>query len=435
MSETRISKHYEYNVRFGEPSAVDVANITRENVVNFIVKLTQHDITYSLIMELFGDFNGESLVNTFDTFTVPSGRFSFEDKNGKVVSNKNSFVTTFGIWIFNIFLLQGFNYSKWFDGYVNKEINAGTMQDINQKLVFLLAEDKITIESYKRFQDYTIFLMPFENVLGYTFSEDVLRFSHTIEKKKKELIEANKEKLDNGDFTAAEKIEKELIEYAKEVLKDSPGMDSYISGSGGSIGNNFKNIYIMKGAIRDPDPNAKQLFNIVTSNLCDGIAADEYSTFANALAAGPYARTKKTEQGGYWEKLFGAALQSIMIDDTTEDCGSKGYIEVDLDKKNIIQYMYNYIIDNGKLVEITSENMDKFIGKHVKMRFSIYCQSKKGLCKTCAGNLSTRRNNKNIGLTCIQIPSTLKNVAMKAFHDSTIKTTEIDLMKAFGLNN
>ena len=97
--------------------------------------------------------------------------------------------------------------------------------------------------------------------------------------------------------------------------------------------------------------------------------------------------------------------------------------------------MYNYVIENnGKLVEITSENMDSFIGKHVKMRFSTFCQSKNGICKTCAGNLYSRRNNKNIGLTCIQIPSTLKNVAMKAFHDSTIKTTEIDLMKAFGMN-
>lgn len=429
----RESKHYEYNVKFGDPEKIDINNFSKDNIVNYFLILTQKDITYTFMMETFGEFNGESLVHPYDTFTVPEGRFSYTDNKGKVHSNKNKFVTTFGIWVFNIFLLQGFNFSQYFGGYVNKEINTGALEDINQMLVYFLAEEKIDIATYKKFQDYTLFLMPFENILAYTFSEEVLRFSHTIEKKKKELIEANKEKLDAGDFAVAEKVEKELINYAKEILKDNPGLDSYMSGAGGSLGNNFKNIYIMKGAIRDPDPNAKQQFNIVTSNFCDGISADEYSVVANSLAAGPYARSKKTEQGGYWEKLFGAALQSIVLDESTEDCGSKGYVEVELTAKNINIYMYNYIIEGSNLVELTSDNMNKYIGKKVKMRFSIFCQSPNGICKTCAGNLFSRRNSKNIGLTCIQIPSTLKNVAMKSFHDSTIKTTTIDAMKAFGL--
>lgn len=433
-TKMRESKQYEYNKQFGDPEIFELDKLNRDNIVNYILILSQSDITYSFMMEVFGEFNGESLVNPYDTFTVPVGKYSYMSK-GKEVSNKTSFITTFGIWVFNIFLIRGFGFSEYFGGYINSEINAGAMEDINQKLVYFLAEGKIDVATYKKFQDYTIFLMPFENILAYTFSEEVLRFSHTVQKKKEELLAANKDKLDAGDFAVAEKIEKELIQYAKDLLKDNPGMDSYISGAGGSIGNNFKNIYIMKGAVRDPDPNAKQAFNIVTSNFCDGISADEYSVFANSLAAGPYARSKKTEQGGYWEKLFGAALQSIILDETTEDCGSTGFIEVELTKKNINIYMYNYIIEGNKLVELTSDNMNSYIGKKVKMRFSIFCKSTKGICKTCAGNLFARRNAKNIGLTCIQIPSTLKNVAMKAFHDSTIKTTTIDPMKAFGLQN
>ncbi len=431
-TKMRESKHYIYNTRIGDPSEFDVHSITKDNIVNYILIMDQKDVTYTFMMEVFGEFNGKSLVNPYDTFTVPVGRFSYMNK-GKLVKNTNEFITTFGIWIFNIFLIRGFGYSEFFGGYINKEINGDVISGINQKLVYFLAEDKITFESYKNFQNYTVFLMPFENILSYTFSEEVLKFANTIKKKKEELINANKEKLDAGDFATAEEIEKELIKYTKEILKDNPGMDSYISGAGGSIGNNFKNIYIMKGAVRDPDPNAKQAFNIVTSNYCNGISADEYSVFANSLAAGPYARAKKTEQGGYWEKLFGAALQTIVLDEDTDDCGSNGYIEIELTKKNINIYMYNYIIEGSRLIELTSDNMDYYIGKKVKMRFSIFCKSKKGICAKCAGNLFHRRNAKNIGLTCIQIPSTLKNVAMKAFHDSTVKTTTIDPMKAFGL--
>ncbi len=431
-SKARESKYYKYNDKVGDPSVFDVHAITRDNIVNYILIMEQKDVTYTFMMEVFGEFNGVSLVNPFDTFTVPIGRFSYMNK-GKLVKNTNEFITTFGIWIFNIFLIRGFGFSEFFGGYINKEMDSGALGNINQRLVYFLAEDKITFEAYKNFQNYTIFLMPFENVLGYTVSEDVLKFANTVKKKKEELIKANKEKLDAGDFAVAEQIENELINYAKEILKDAPGMDSYISGAGGSIGNNFKNIYIMKGAVRDPDPNAKQVFNILTSNLCDGISADEYSVFANSLAAGPYARAKKTEQGGYWEKLFGAALQTIVLDEELDDCGSTGYIEVELTKKNINIYMYNFIIEGSRLIELTSDNMDHYIGKKVKMRFSIFCKSKKGICTKCAGNLFKRRNAKNIGLTCIQIPSTLKNVAMKAFHDSTVKTTTIDPMKAFGL--
>ena len=39
----------------------------------------------------------------------------------------------------------------------------------------------------------------------------------------------------------------------------------------------------------------------------------------------------------------------------------------------------------------------------------------------------------NIGVAMAKIPSTLKLRAMKAFHDSTVKTVEIDVEKAFGL--
>ena len=150
-------------------------------------------------------------------------------------------------------------------------------------------------------------------------------------------------------------------------------------------------------------------------NLFDGVSADEYSLLANTLAAGPYSRAKKTEVGGYWEKLFGAALQNIQLDGEGTDCGTKKYLTVTLTEKNINSYMYNYIIkDNGDLEELTSDNMSKYLGKTVKMRFSIFCKSKTGICNKCAGNLFVRRNAKNIGLSCIQMPSTVKVRMLKA---------------------
>ena len=75
-------------------------------------------------------------------------------------------------------------------------------------------------------------------------------------------------------------------------------MDMFNSGVGGSFENNYKNMFIMRGTARDPDPDKG--YNIITSNYIDGISADEYQQLANTLAEGPYNRSKKTETGGYW---------------------------------------------------------------------------------------------------------------------------------------
>ena len=432
MSEKRVSKHWELNPNI-KVETFNAEEINKDNLINHLLVLKQSDVSYSLIMNLFGSFNGKSLCRQYDTFTVPPKAFHFRNAKGKEVSNTEKFTTTIGIWIFNIFFLQGFEFSFLFDGYVNKNINSKLFENINQTLVYALAEEKILTDDYKRFLDYTQFFMPYETILSPNHTEKILSCTKYIEKKKKELLKVYGEDIKNGSVVAAEKMEKELLNFAKEYLGDDPSLDAYESGAGGSFTNNFKNMYIMKGAIRDPDPNAKKEFNIATSNFIDGISADEYSLLANSLSNGPYSRAKKTEIGGHWEKLFGAAFQTVVLDEPGSDCGSKDYIEEVLTEKNLSMYMYNYIIKpNDELEELTSDNANKYLNKKVKMRFSIFCKSKTGVCNKCAGNFFYRRNSRNIGLATIQIPSTLKLCSMKQFHNSTVKTTEIDPMRAFG---
>ena len=294
---TRVSKHYKYNPSL-DVEKFNLADINQNNVVNHILKLTQEDVSSSMIMELFGSFNnGKSLIHHYDTFDVPVGAFSFENDKGKVVSNTNSFVTTFGIWIFNIFLINGFGFSKLFGGYINDNINKKKFGKIHQTIIYALMEDKISIENYKKFITYTDFIMPWETVLAPAQTEKLLACTKEINKMKAKLIKENQEAFDNGDPAVVESIEKQLISFAKEYLKDDPSLDAYESGAGGNFDNNFKNMYIMKGVVRDPDPNAKQEYNAASSSFIDGISSEEYSLLANSLAGGPYSRAKKTEIG------------------------------------------------------------------------------------------------------------------------------------------
>jgi hypothetical protein len=386
-------------------------------------------------MELFGSFNnGEPLCHQYDTFEVPAKYYYYIDDKGKEHRNVSKFTTTIGLWMYNIFFLRDFNFSFLFDGYINENIDSDKFGDINDTLAYALLEDKIEMENYKKYLDYTQYFMPFESILSPNHTEKMLSCTKALNKKKAELLKKYKPRLDVGDVAAAEDMEKELLAYAEELLKDDPSLDVYLSKAASTWGNNFKNMYIMKGAITNPDPNAKQQFDVATSNLMDGVSADEYSLYANSLVTGPYSRAKKTEIGGYWEKLFTSAYQAVNLDPEGSDCKTKEFIEVTITQKNISMFMYNYIIkNNGELEELNLETRDKYIGKKVKMRFATHCKSKTGICNKCAGNFFYRRGSRAIGLATVQVPSTLKNKAMKSFHDGTIKTSTIDPMKAFGI--
>ena len=100
--------------------------------------------------------------------------------------------------------------------------------------------------------------------------------------------------------------------------------------------------------------------------------------------------------------------------------------------KNIGMIMYCFVInDDGSLTEINSQNQDKFIGKTIKLRFSSMCEAKNGICNKCAGNLFYRLGIRNVGASTPQIPSKLKVLSMKLFHDDQLNFTEMDPMKAF----
>ena len=137
---------------------------------------------------------------------------------------------------------------------------------------------------------------------------------------------------------------------------------------------------------------------------------------------------------GYWEKLISAALNAIKIDGPGTDCGTTTYLETIITEDNASMFMYNYVVKpNGELEELTSDTISKYYNKKVKMRCVLFCKSKTGVCHHCAGNFFYRRGSNRIGLACASIPTKIKLVSMKSFHDSTINTVEMDVLKAFSL--
>ena len=379
----------------------------------------------SFIMETFGIFKNKRRFEPYDLIQIPAGKFG-NDK----MKNKEAFITTAGLWVYN----KAFIEKELIPilGYINEPLTSDVTDDINQKITYALLEDRITIDMLKRYIMKEQKFQPYCNILCSSFSEEMLLSTSKIDQKKKELQKKYEKEL-NGDeaskLLAADKMEKELLSYSKEILKDDPAMDIYNSGAKGSFGNNFKNLFVMKGIIRDPDPTKS--YDVCMSNYIDGIKKEDYATMAKSLAEGPYSRAGKTATGGYWEKLFLRAFQHMVLLPQGTDCGTKRTITVHLNKKNIKDYMYSYIKEGSRFIELTSENMDKYIGKTVQFRFSSLCESKGGICHRCIGNFFYRLGIKNIGVVTPQIASKIKLIDMKAFHNSQVKLHEIDVDNMF----
>lgn len=132
-----------------------------------------------------------------------------------------------------------------------------------------------------------------------------------------------------------------------------------------------------------------------------------------------------TQVSGALSKELTAAFQDITIGDT-KDCGTELYLEFVLDKWIAKDILYRYIKDGSKLVLLTDQNINSYIGKKIKLRSIMFCKSKK-VCKTCAGQMYEKLGIKNIGLTTTRVSSTLLNMNMKKFHDSTVSINPIDL--------
>lgn len=381
----------------------------------------------STIMDCFGEFGDQRRFNPYDYFDVPPDTYGIGKKN------KQGFTTTVGLWIFNKAFIEP-HFTE-IIGYYNGTINKKAFGKINKKISHAVMENKLDIDYLKDFILKLQKFQPYCTIISPSISENMLEVSQAIDADRKKLFKENEKGLkEDKNPILSQKIEDKLIKECREKLKGDPALDTIDSSSGPNYGNNFKNMFVMKGASKESDPRVGD-YSIIESNLMDGIKPEEYSDFCNSLTGGPYARAKKTADGGAWEKTFVKGLEHVTVTPGT-DCHTKRTKKVTITNDNADMWMYSYIMENGKPVELTSDNIDKYIGKTVNMRYASLCESKDGICNICAGNLFSRLNINNIGIACYNICSVIKNKSMKSFHDSTVKTDDMvkrGLKKIFGL--
>lgn len=380
--------------------------------------LTRDDITLDFMRENFACIMGNDApkYNTYDKITIPRGRFPGQNE---------TIESTLGRFIVNLVVIPESYHLK--HGYCNEELTKGAISSIESKMGDMVLNDEMTVKEYADYLDYGEWIsMGTVNFLGPTMDYDINIPIPEVIKRRDELFEKYKKEIKRGESAIAEKIEKELLNIAKKKIKEkkNPAYDFFESGVG-SFANNYKKTSIMAGAIENP--YTKKL-DILKSNYIDGIDINEYSKFSNLTLIGGYSRGVATQTSGYQRKKIDNAVQSVVLDEAGTDCGTKYTLDIEILPDFTKLFTNRYIVEDGKLILLTKENITKYVGKVVHMRSPMFCKSQ-NICNKCAGELFYKMGVKNAGLLNSSMSGVLMNASMKKFHDATIKFNRIDIEK------
>lgn len=335
--------------------------------------------------------------------------------------------TTLGRVIFNEILFA--HYGKY--EFVNETISKGKLGDIMDNYANKLALGEISVNDFKEMLNkheqlgFGITDIVSPGISYHMLMEDDPVFKNKLEEVyKKYQYKIEKEK----DPVAMDNFKNEMIKFSKEYYKDDPMIDLYESGVGPKWNVDWATLKIALGGIPDPGTGNVAL---VKSNLKDGMKNEDLKAAANLQIAGAFARAQDTALGGYIVSRLNALFQSLR--GHKGDCGSKEYLDV-IDTRES-DLMFRYVLDNGKEVFVTKENIHKYLNKPIKKRSPIFCKGLHGgLCSHCLGEqpfLLTQDDVVNIGLYLPDMGSKILNAYMKATHDMGVKLYKIEDLDNF----
>lgn len=387
-----------------------------------LLKINPTNIDLALLTYLFADtaniVNGKknkivpSKYNTWDIIHIPSNYFYLTHPAMDI---------TLGRFIFNKFVLQGSNVIS-ITKIKNVLINKSALSKLDDDVSHMLLENKITRDQFNKYTDLRDTLGFWLNsMLAHTISEKMLKPLPEIEKRKAELIKKYEKEINAGNLDVMTKIADELTAYAKELLKDDPGMNLYLSGDL-DFGNNYRNNNIIKGAVKNEITGE---YDFVDTSFADGIKIKDIPAHANSVLSAQYPASIATAKSGYMGKQLLALLQMMQIDAEGTDCGTKHLIPVTVTKSNGSNLLYSYFIENGKERIFNEDDINKYMGKQIWMRSPMTCLNDK-ICSKCAGRLFYLLGIVNAGLFSTQLSHSSLNLALKSKHNSIVELYNFD---------
>lgn len=396
------------------------ARVITQEEKQFLLDLPDDNISNTTLVKMFNHYYDRTTKTPHDPMFHPYDKLHVVKGDLKCIHEEMD--TTVGLFLFNKYLIDGCGLAAHIS-YINRAMNGKDLDKLGDRVGQLYMKDLIdndTISRWITVRD-TFLSMVYQIILP-SLSENIMKVQPAIVKKMEELLEKYKTEIDAGDLVTMNKIQAELVAYARDLLQDDESMILYMSGSKPEFSNNYKVLSIMRGPMKNEITGK---YEFVTSNLVGGIKKEDIPVSANTILVGEYSTAISTATYGYQSKRILYFMQGETVGEKGSDCGSKAIMKMVATKR--LADEYRYFVEGGKLMQLTPENISKYEGRMLRFRTPMGCKRDNGPCNICCGDYPYLLGIRNIGLMATKVSGQLLNSSTKKKHSIQFKTSTIKI--------
>ena len=243
-----------------------------------LLKLTPKDLSISNITKLFGYTTKVTKEKKFETIEPKfktSSKFTL--KAGEYI-NKTDVDTNVGIFLFNKLIIEGKLESVVPNGYYNEVLDKKKINKLFDIISNALMSKKIevnpTLVTFLR--DYEFYGLKLAAIFASSYTMDFIKPNKELMKEKEKILKT----ANIDDIQSMAKIEDDLINSAKEKLKNDKAMSLFASNARGSFENDYKNMSLMCGPVFNPTTGK---YDFVSSNYTDGLKKEDLPAAGNTI--------------------------------------------------------------------------------------------------------------------------------------------------------
>lgn len=376
----------------------------KHEFIDYILNLKDGKISISTLTHYtcVQDLGKRPLVSLYDDVTFKRLGKTYTTTVGRLIINKVVFASLWDNKVWDLVLTPLYG-----DGIENLVV----------KIKDYIVEDKINdVKVLQQVIDrYTEFGLRLSTIYNANVTNTMILSNEEFDKHRDETLNAIKERVENEkDVELLNKTIDGLVEDAKKEFKDDQMMEIYESKNSGKLDNHFRNMNIAMGGL----PMIGGGTAIILDSLGDGVKPVHFPALANVGMVGAISRAKQTALAGTLLKQISNAMQNVR--GIKGDCGAKEGVVMRNARR--VDLMYKYVINsNGSQTYITSDNVDKYIGKDVEVRHVLKCKMKDGhFCSHCIGEEPFKlagRDMLYIGMFVFDVSSAILNMFMKMTHN------------------
>ena len=281
----------------------------------------------------------------------------------------------------------------------------------------------IYVDEYLKFCEGMFFLTGLSQICTPGASEKSMTPPPGIEELKEKLLKENEGRLHDPAVIAG--IDAKLIAYDAEYLKGDRAEGFLITKKSREIVR--RKLFLMHGAETGLSESVAVELN--KNSLVQGWDIENFPQLNNAQRAGSFNRGQQTMLGGVAVKELLRASSNIQV--TTEDCGTKLGLPVQIDGESYKRQLGLTVQGPDGGETLTEENKGTYIGKSVLMRSPVTCSglTKGDYCSKCVGS-RLAANPTALSSAVAAQGSEFLAIFMKLAHGKSITVAKMDYKTA-----